>query len=261
MFIFGNVYSVTLPTVISCSQSGLQPFARRSGSRRRQVTPPTAGARRSRTAGDRSSARPAVVARGDGGGGAPAPGSPWPPRSRGRSAPDSGSRRRRWCRWHRAASRSSPAPRGIRSPAKPSAFNALWSPPRLKRSARAIRRTRCDGTYMPRQSARRTARATATASPRDPLNRSGSSLPSKLPSPPRELPTMSLLNQAWIGIVLALAFFACAPDPMSPCSSPATVMNTSVASNSMPLSANTRASSIDSTVPLPSSFAPGASMS
>jgi hypothetical protein len=38
-------------------------------------------------------------------------------------------------------------------------------------------------------------------------------------------------------------------------------MNTSVASNSMPLSAKTRASSIDSTVPLPSSFAPGASMS
>jgi hypothetical protein len=34
-------------------------------------------------------------------------------------------------------------------------------------------------------------------------------------------------------------------------------MNTSVASNSIPLSAKTRASSIDSTVPLPSSLAPG----
>jgi hypothetical protein len=34
-------------------------------------------------------------------------------------------------------------------------------------------------------------------------------------------------------------------------------MNTSVASKSMPLSANTRASSMVSTVPLPSSFAPG----
>ena len=41
---------------------------------------------------------------------------------------------------------------------------------------------------------------------------------------------------------------------------PATVMKTSVASNSMPLSAKTRASSIDSTVPLPSSLAPGATM-
>ena len=36
-------------------------------------------------------------------------------------------------------------------------------------------------------------------------------------------------------------------------------MNTSVASKSIPLSAKTRASSITSTVPLPSSLAPGAS--
>jgi hypothetical protein len=81
-----------------------------------------------------------------------------------------------------------------------------------------------------------------------------------LPSPPCEPPTMSLLNQAWIGVLSSFAFFACAPAPTSPCSSPATVMKTSVASNSMPLSAKTRASSIDSTVPLPSSLAPGATM-
>ncbi len=52
---------------------------------------------------------------------------------------------------------------------------------------------------------------------------------------------------------------ACAAEPISPCSSPAQQMNTSVASNWMPLSANARASSIVSTVPLPSSFAPFAS--
>ena len=72
--------------------------------------------------------------------------------------------------------------------------------------------------------------------------------PSRVPSPPRELPTMSLLNQAWIGMFSAFAFFACAAEPINPCSSPATAMNTSVASNSIPLSAKTRASSIDSTV-------------
>ena len=54
---------------------------------------------------------------------------------------------------------------------------------------------------------------------------------------------------------------ACAAEPIRPCSSPAQQMNTSVASNSRPLSAKTRASSIVSTVPLPSSLAPGASTS
>src|SRR5947207_2374713 len=70
-----------------------------------------------------------------------------------------------------------------------------------------------------------------------------------LPSPPCEPPTMSLLNQAWIGRFCALAALAWAAAPISPCSSPATVTNTRVASNSIPLSAKTRASSIDSTVP------------
>ena len=48
---------------------------------------------------------------------------------------------------------------------------------------------------------------------------------------------------------------------MRPCSSPAKAMNTSVASKSIRLCANTRASSIVSTVPLPSSLAPGAGLS
>ncbi len=79
-----------------------------------------------------------------------------------------------------------------------------------------------------------------------------------MPLPPWLLPTMSLLKSAWMGTFCSFMRFACAREPINPCSSPATVMKTSVASNSMPLSANARASSIDSTVPLPSSLAPGA---
>jgi hypothetical protein len=54
---------------------------------------------------------------------------------------------------------------------------------------------------------------------------------------------------------------ACASEPIRPCSSPAHPTKTSVASNSMPLSANLLASSIVSTVPLPLSLAPCASTS
>ena len=70
---------------------------------------------------------------------------------------------------------------------------------------------------------------------------------------------MSLLKFASTTPFALRSAVACAIEPISPCSSPAHVTNTSVASNSIPLSANTRASSIVSDVPLPSSFAPGAS--
>ena len=70
---------------------------------------------------------------------------------------------------------------------------------------------------------------------------------------------MSLLKTASMGTLAFLRSSACTLEPTRPCSSPAQAMNTSVASNWMPLSANARASSIVSTVPLPSSLAPLAS--
>ncbi len=72
---------------------------------------------------------------------------------------------------------------------------------------------------------------------------------------------MSLLKTASIGIFSATAFCAWSRAPTSPCSSPAWHMKTRVASKSMPLWLKTRASSIVSAVPLPSSLTPGAKLS
>ena len=62
-------------------------------------------------------------------------------------------------------------------------------------------------------------------------------------------------------IFSAWARCACSLAPTRPSSSPTKQMKTSVASNSIPLWPNTRASSIVSAVPLPSSSTPGAGLS
>ncbi len=82
-----------------------------------------------------------------------------------------------------------------------------------------------------------------------------------MPSVDWTFPTMSLFSTASMTYFSWTAFWACIWAPMRPCSSPARAMKTSVASKSIPLSPNTRASSITSAVPLPSSFTPGAVLS
>jgi hypothetical protein len=80
---------------------------------------------------------------------------------------------------------------------------------------------------------------------------------SRSPAPPVELPMMSLVNMPAMLRPCAFAWDAKCAAPNSPCSSPATAMNTRVASNRRV--AITRAISSTAATPDASSLAPGAS--
>jgi len=69
---------------------------------------------------------------------------------------------------------------------------------------------------------------------------------------------VSLLNMAWMSVPASLNDCARWSEPYRPCSSPATAANTIVASGERV--AMTRASSMTTETPEPSSSAPGASL-
>lgn len=152
----------------------------------------------------------------------------------------------------------------------------MWSPPRRYRSRRWTVRTRMpvasfsatsrtkrascrDGESFSPPTLRRSSASSAVSAVGTPSANSRTVYGSREPSSAVELPTMSSVNMARTRAPSRRSDSARCAAPYSPCSSPATAANTSVAAGRR--RAITRTSSRTTATPEASSSAPGASLS